>query len=563
MPFLLFLIFLQPFAPVTVQTKAHTAMQPCNHATIHYHEDEIIAYVRNPKGKQPDSGVPAYKLSAAASVYQKLLDARGDFRLPAPELVMNDGQLYVAWMNSKKQQVGIEEKAYDICASFGADSLNALAALLAHELTHYYEKHDWTRHFSRNNANTRAGEQLAELDEGLKMEVQSDYLGGFLALSAGFDTYGIIPQLLPRVYEGYVLPEEIPGYPSLADRIAYANNAMGRLQELQLAFGVANCLTVVEGYEPALDYYNYILRDFQSRELYNNLGVLHVLAALPFFTREEMPYILPLELDMESRLRPDKKGFEENAEKRAALLAAALDAFGRAELLDQEYPAAWINKACVFLLQGAPDDARYWAGKARKLSEKLALGVETRYAQVLQGIIAAAEGDNEAARALLRPLAEGGSLVARLNLSILEGVAPAEPEPLNFAKGVERIEGLLLDDYLENPEPELQVEMGGNVFCGLQRLEHSKILVHYAEDGKQYAVFHLAGDSYDGATRLGIRRGAGMEEVREKYASYSRVVGSRQGAYLVFPKENLFFRFDEQGKVSHWAIFRIQLEEGG
>ncbi|MCB0583652.1 MAG: hypothetical protein KDD10_30510, partial [Phaeodactylibacter sp.] len=144
----------------------------------------------------------------------------------------------------------------------------------------------------------------------------------------------------------------------------------------------------------------------------------------------------------------------------------------------------------------------------------------------------------------------------------LEGAAPAEPEPLNFAKGVERIEGLLLDDYLENPEPELQVDMGGNVFCGLQRLEHSKILVHYAEDGKKYAVFHLAGDSYDGATRLGIRRGADMEEVREKYAARSRAVGSRQGSYLVFPKENLLFRFDLQGKVDQWAVFRIRLKEG-
>ena len=147
-------------------------------------EDGIFAYVQNRNGKGPASNVAAYKLSVTSSVFRKLLEARGDFRMPPPELVMNDGQLYVAWMNSKKEQVGLEEKAYDLCATFGADSLNALAALLAHELTHYYEKHDWTRHFSRANANTEAGAQLAKLEEGLKLEVQSDYLGGFLALSA-------------------------------------------------------------------------------------------------------------------------------------------------------------------------------------------------------------------------------------------------------------------------------------------------------------------------------------------------------------------------------------------
>lgn len=45
-------------------------------------------------------------------------------------------------MDPDKIQIGLEEKAYDICISFGADSLNALAALLGHELVHYFEKHD-------------------------------------------------------------------------------------------------------------------------------------------------------------------------------------------------------------------------------------------------------------------------------------------------------------------------------------------------------------------------------------------------------------------------------------
>lgn len=524
-------------------------------------EDDIFAYVVNQKGKQPGAEVPAYKLAVTTSVYQKLLEARGDFRMPAPELIMNNGQLYVAWMNPKKMQVGLEEKAYDICATFGADSLNALAALLAHELTHYYEKHNWTRHFSRNNANTQAGEQLAKLEEGLKMETQSDYLGGFLALSAGFHTYGIIPQLLPKVYEGYILPEEIPGYPSLSDRVAFAENAMGRLRELQLAFDLANCLTLVEAYEPAFDYYNYILSDFQSRELYNNLGVLHVMAALPYFSKEEMPYVLPIELDMSTRLSPDKRGFGENIEKRAALLDAALEAFGRAELLDKEYPTAWINKACVYLLQGSPEDAGYWAAKARKKGKKIGLAAEAQDAEVLQAIIEAIEGDKEQAGAMLQPLAESGHVLAGLNLSILNGTMPAPEGVLTFARGVERIDGLLLEDYLENPQPELQVDMGGNVFIGLQHLEHSTVLVHYADGGKQYGVFHLTGEGYEGATRMGIRLGDRLDMVKEKYTTPSRSVQSRQGTYLIYPKEYIIFRFDEQGLADQWALFRLQLDK--
>jgi len=527
-------------------------------------EGGIFAYVQNHKGKQPGQEVPAYKLGVTASVYQKLLEARGDFRMPAPELIMNDGQLYVAWMNPKKGQVGLEEKAYDICATFGADSLNALAALLAHELTHYYEKHNWARHFSSVNANTEAGEKLARLEEGLKLEAQSDYLGGFLALSAGFDTYGITPKLLPRIYEGYILPEEIPGYPSLSDRIAFAGNAMERLKELQLAFRLANCLAVVEAYEPAFNYYNYILRDFQSRELYNNLGVLQVLAALPYFRKSEMPYVLPLELDMESRLGPDKRNVEEDAaEKRAALLDAALESFARAELLDKEYPAAWLNKACAYLLQGATDDARFWAGKARKQSEKLGLAAEARDAQLLLAILEAMAGRGEEAGALLRPLAENGHVLASLNLSILNGAPPAAALAFSFAQGVERIDSLLLDDYLERPEPELQVDMGGKVFCGLQRFGRSTVLVHFADDGNQYGVFHLTGEDYDGATRTGVRRGDSLETVREKYSTPSRSLQTRQGTYLLYPREHIIFHFDEHGRADQWIVFRLKLGKEG
>ena len=523
-------------------------------------EDGVFAYVVNRNGVQPGSGVPEYKYEVVASVYQKLVEARGDFRMPAPELVMNDGQLYVAWMNSKKGLVGLEEKAYDICTSFGADSLNALAALLAHELTHYYEKHNWTRHFSRNNANTQAGEQLANVEEGLKLEVQSDYLGGFLALSAGFRAYGIIPRLLPEIYKGYILPEEIPGYPSLSDRVTFANNAMEQLQKLQLAFDVANYLAVVEAYEPAYDYYRFILRDFQSRELYNNLGVLRVLEALKYTSKEDMPYALPLELDLESRLGPGKRGFGDNAEKRAALLEAAIDAFSRAELLDEKYTTAWVNKACAYLLRGEVEDARYWAAKARKQSEKLKLDSEARDARVLLAIIEAMEGNEGEAEALLQPLAEEGNPLARTNLSILRGEGTTAIAVLNFARGVERIDDILLDDYLENPAPELQVEMGGNVICGLQHFDHSEVLIHFADDGKEYAVFQLTGDGYDGATRLGIGPGAPLEEVKEKYTTRASVVNTRQGTYLVYPKEYIIFRFDKQGKVNQWIVFRMKME---
>ena len=109
-------------------------------------------------------------------------------------LVLNKKDGYIASFNPDKIQVVLDEKAYDICVSFGKDSLNALAALLAHELIHYYEKHDWSRHFAMNNENLETARQLERMGDGLKQETEADNLGGFMAFSVGYNTYGIMPE---------------------------------------------------------------------------------------------------------------------------------------------------------------------------------------------------------------------------------------------------------------------------------------------------------------------------------------------------------------------------------
>lgn len=103
--------------------------------------------------------VTGYKLSVAQKVFDDLLRARGDFRLQKPTLIVNRKEGDVASFIPDKVQIILDEKAYDVCVSFGKDSLNALAALLAHELIHYYENHDWNRHFARENENLETADR--------------------------------------------------------------------------------------------------------------------------------------------------------------------------------------------------------------------------------------------------------------------------------------------------------------------------------------------------------------------------------------------------------------------
>ena len=96
-------------------------------------------------GQRIQSG-PKYE--RALRIYTALVEARGDRRYPLPTLVMQNVEYQVACIDYSELEIILEEKAYDVCDAFGAQGDAALATLLGHELSHYYEKHAWRRNFA-------------------------------------------------------------------------------------------------------------------------------------------------------------------------------------------------------------------------------------------------------------------------------------------------------------------------------------------------------------------------------------------------------------------------------
>lgn len=485
-----------------------------------------------------------------------LVEARGDRRLPAPRLVFNDGEQFVAWMDPKTGTVGIEEKAYAICASFGPDSLSALAMLLAHELTHYYEKHDWTQHFVYENENTESARQLEALDEGLKQEAQADQLGNFLALSAGYHPLGLAPELLKRVYENYGLPADNAGYPSFSDRQEIARQAQEEVRRLSDIFTTATCLIAAGQYADAALYYDFLLRNFQSRELYNNAGLAKLLAALLLFEDEEQPLAYPLELDAESRLSTQSRDPQVNPqERRAELLSGALLDFERAAALDKHYAVALLNCASAYTLMGAYDDARYFLGKAEKLagpSPKTLADVE-----VLRGILAYYDGNKVKALELFDKAAALGSPLGLANQRRLEGHPVVKKELVNNQSGVERIDSLLLDRYLGELLIDEQQSISDEVICASRQLPHSRIMVNFIGNGHRYAVFHLTQADYPGTTTQGIKIGDSGQAIMAAYGEPHSTLELAQGQLLIYTRQKLIFRLDGEGRLDAWIIYRI------
>lgn len=516
----------------------------------------VFAYVQQTQGRFGRQVTDNYKVETARAVYRRLVQAQGDFRRPVPELVLYDGRRYVAWMNADALQIGLEEQAYDVCASLGADSLNALAMLLAHELMHYYQEHDWRRHFVHRHTDLATARQLDSLEEGLKQETQADHLGGFLALTAGFKPFGILPRLLPKLYESYNLPADIYGYPSLQERLALADTASDRVQDLAVVLETAQCLTLLEAEEAALPYYRYVLREYQGREVYNNAAVAVIQAALRYFSPKDMPYALPVELDAESRLSGTRAVVTDAAARRGELLREAADYLERATLLDKNYAPAALNLAVVHLLLGDVEESEAWVRRCRKAANEPKTAAD---AAALAGVLAALREDTETAQAHWRKAAADGSTAAGRNLKVPIG-SPAAV--LVFTRNAEQIDSLQIDAFLARPATDREVIVDQNrLTCGLRQLSGSRIYIHFEQrpEGARYAVFQWTEPAYGGTTGRGLSLGATAEQVAEHYGAPARTLELTNGSVLHYPQQNLLLQLDRRGRLARWAVYRQNL----
>ena len=86
----------------------------------------------------PDSAkIPEYKIETASIVFEKLKRSLGYFSFDKPSLHLvkrlPNRRFKMAMIYYKSGKIFLEEKAYDLCTSFGKDSLNALSIYLGHE----------------------------------------------------------------------------------------------------------------------------------------------------------------------------------------------------------------------------------------------------------------------------------------------------------------------------------------------------------------------------------------------------------------------------------------------
>lgn len=240
----------------------------------------------------------------------------------------------------------LDERLYDRCRAYGADSLNALACLVGHEMGHFYQQQGFMPAYDRS-----AGLAAQSTTDRPRLEAEADRFGLYYGYLAGYDTYRLLPSVLAAVYQDYHLNPRLPGYPTLTERMALAEQERRRFRPLALAFDAGQLLWLTQHDEAAVVCFQHLLNQFRSKEIYNNLGCIRLGQAMRLLPTREVPYAYPFEWDAGNRLRMGTlRSGAPDQQQLTTYLQQAKDYFKAAQQLDPAYAPAAINLACTYSL---------------------------------------------------------------------------------------------------------------------------------------------------------------------------------------------------------------------
>ncbi len=493
--------------------------------------------------------IATYKVKVATDLMNALKEARGILPGEKPYFfvvsALPSKNFKVAMAYPTYGEIYFEESAYDLCVrEFGPDSLKAMSVILAHELVHFMRKHGVKNHFTwtfeekvtQDSAFIRElGSAIPEEDgsksgflgrvesvmkafQTRKQEAEADLEGGFLSYLAGYPIGEVGPKLMDKIYSFYGIDSILQTYPSLAERRQIAVATAAKLKNLQYWYEGANLMIAMGYYENALANYLRLLGEFQGREIYNNIGVIYMMAADQLFEGgERPPFMVPFSLDLQSRLGNATRGAGDQTRKeiRDSLLRIAITYFQKASDLDGEYPLALLNEGCAQWLHACswktdPAQSAEYLAKAKGLAlqtERLTRTLNgwkgqertIRSAQILQAMSLYSERDTLSAIRLFNKLKTEAPQDDRVSTNLNAILHPqgarffqpsqcAKTEPVNFSPAYMRnTEVVTIKDYFWKTVAKINVTY--NIEPGELPGSMKKLDFGYIEEGPGIMVY--------------------------------------------------------------------------
>lgn len=506
----------------------------------------VVCLVSNAFGK-PLPG-DHYKTKVAKKVYYDLVDAVFDHRgtdIPGFEIIQKEN--HIARYFPRSNRIVLEEKAYDLCQKMGKDSLNALSFILGHELTHFIRNHP------SGNFSCIHIDKNEEFRSRLKHEQEADLFGLFTAYLAEYNGIEVAPKILDLLYTSYNLPENLPNYDPLKTRQQANKSAIKEIEKLIYTFETANYLTAIGEYPKAAACYESILRNYKNFEIYNNIGVLIALDAIDLSFNSNIPFVYPLELDLNSRLYKGREPYGAGFDlERRAMLEKAKGYIKEALKYNQQAASAYINLACINNLLG---DYTTVAENLKKAEASNPSAEQRGHIEIVKGILAADLGKKSQAENLFnRVIQQNDSYngeIAKYNLQALNGQIISSRQ------------------YVQ----QVSEKMGSRAFEDFDRYQEKKKLVsdytlrYGNENGIKYTLLERAGYNKTFLSRTSNPRnktaekiGVGSSEklVREKYKEdIVKNMATNKGSFIVIPEKGLIFFIGSNHKVKEWGTYKL------
>ncbi|MCC6726081.1 MAG: hypothetical protein IT258_16360, partial [Saprospiraceae bacterium] len=333
---------------------------------------------------------------------------------------------------------------------------------------------------------------------------------------------------------------------------------LATVDTLTQLYETANFLTALGQYELAAASYQYILRYYPGREVYNNLGACHALHALFCSAKSPDAYLYPLEIDTDSRLsRPRARGGEseltdsERALRKQLLLEAekALKTAGR---LDPSYFPVDVNLLCVLALQGKSKEAvKHW--ETHRIAANTRVSAPQKYrARLALGIALAQTGDageREQARRIFQDIAKQSTdpalaNMAAYNLKALQNgldEKPAVATAFDCLKPfeLEKVDGVSIHRMALEEQTALPSTAG--LSFSIKKLAASTVV-----------QFQKAGSPVLNFQRVVAKQKTAVPSLAGKRP---QVVQTPTGFFLICGEEHAAFLFSNDKNLTEWARF--------
>ena len=343
-------------------------------------------------------------------IYQNIIISIGNNSLYPPELFFSDGESSVAYMSS--EGITIEQKAIDLFCN-QANFEDKISYVIAHELAHYYLEHSWMSNTGLSYASS-IGEFVEDssysLDQRKLSESQADLYAGFYGKIAGYNTLAHGADALTSIYEDYSLPNKLTGYPSFEERLSIIKSKTETAQNLVTVFELGNVFLMNKNYNSAKYCFQFILKNkFNSREIYNNLGLSFLLYGISISDAPISNLVYPIFIDQQTRAEVTSTRSSSFSDNPKEMILEAQKLFNRALALDTSYEPAKKNLIVSdFLLETTQK------GRGNFVKSLQALIIDSEFITDFKVINAVLEKRKPKK---INKLALKGSYISRLNAS--------------------------------------------------------------------------------------------------------------------------------------------------